>query len=242
MIVRMRGTDRIEQTLATLARHQVSGCVIGAASMTPEAVALCRRFDLPTVMVNRLANVEGSFVSCNNHEAGLKVAQLFAGEGRRRIVYVGAEPGKATFQDEQREAGLREGATASGLAAPRRFTTVYSYEGGVAAAQAIIGQPHRADAVFVANDIVAFGVLDGLRRAGAAVPQDMSVVGFDDLPQACWLGYELTTLRQPMEIIVDQALEILDRQLIEPTALAEGVYVQAELVRRRTTLPAGQPP
>ena len=141
MIVRMRESDRIEATLATLARHQVSGCLIGAASMTPEAFALCRRFDIPTVMVNRLANVEGSFVSCNNHEAGLQVASLFAAEGRRRIAYVGADPSKATFQDEQREAGLRDGAMDAGLTAPRRFATVYSYEGGLAAARALLGSP-----------------------------------------------------------------------------------------------------
>lgn len=236
MIVRMRETDRIEATLATLARHQVSGCLIGAASMTPEAVALCRRFDIPTVMVNRLANVEGSFVSCNNHEAGLQVASLFAAEGRRCIVYVGAEPGKATVQDEQREAGLRDGALGVGLTAPQRFATVYSYEGGLAAARALLGQLPGADGIFVANDIVAFGVLDGLRRAGAVVPGQMSVVGFDDLPQACWLGYGLTTVRQPMETIVEQALGILDRQISEPGAPAEGVYVSAELVRRATTL------
>ena len=52
----------------------------------------------------------------------------------------------------------------------------------------------------------------------------MSVVGFDDLPQACWLGYGLTTVRQPMETIVEQALAILDRQIVEPGAPAEGVY------------------
>jgi DNA-binding LacI/PurR family transcriptional regulator len=236
MIFRMSGQDRVEDTLATLARHQVSGCLIAAASLTPEAAAMCSRFNIPIVMINRLAEVQASSVNCNNREAGEQVGTLLRQEGRTRLAYVGGEGNAVTFQDSEREAGFARAAKAAGLAVPQRFAGAYSYEGGLAVAERLLATQRSFDGIFVANDIMAFGVIDGLRRAGIAIPRDVSVVGFDDLPEARWSAYDLTTVRQPIVTIVDRALSILDRHLSEEAAPAESVIVRAELIRRGTTL------
>jgi DNA-binding LacI/PurR family transcriptional regulator len=158
-------------------------------------------------------------------------------EGRGRLVYVGGETGIATFQDAEREAGFREALEAAHVAPPRRLAGPYSYEGGLAAAAVLCvdGAANCADGIFVANDIMAFGVIDGLRRAGVAIPVGTSIVGFDDLPQARWIGYDLSTVRQPIDALVTAALEILDRRVEDEDAPAESVFVAAELVQRGTT-------
>jgi DNA-binding LacI/PurR family transcriptional regulator len=237
MIFRMGDQDRIEDTLGALARHHVGGCLVAAASLTREAARLCSRFNIPIVMINRLDELQASSVNCDNRDAGRQVAQLLLQEGRRRLAYVGGEPGGATFQDAEREAGFREALQAAGATAPRRYAGSYSYDGGLAVADALgaEGPAQRPDGVFVANDIMAFGVIDGLRRAGVEIPRDTSLVGFDDLPQARWIGYDLTTVRQPIEALVTAALEILERRVADLAAPAESVFVGAELVQRGTT-------
>ena len=237
MLLRVKAGAGIEETLGLLARHQVSGAIIGAASMTPEAAALCRRFSIPTVTINRLEQTDGAFVNCDNVEAGRQVGRLLAAEGRERLAYVGGAPGTATVQDREREQGFREATAAAGLAAAARVPVDYGYDGGVAAAAALLAQRPWVDAVFAANDLLALGLLDGLRRAGVRVPQEVSVVGFDDLPEASWLAYDLTTVRQPMELIAERALEALDLQAIDAAA-PSGVFVPAQIIERGTTLGA----
>jgi len=236
MIFRMSGQDRVEDTLAMLARHQVSGCLIAAASLTREAAAMCSRFNIPIVMINRLAQVDASSVNCNNREAGEQVGQLLRQEGRTRLAYVGGEDDAITYQDIEREAGFARAAKSAGLAVPQRFAGPYSYEGGLDVAERLVASRRTFDGIFVANDIMAFGVIDGLRRAGVVIPRDVSVVGFDDLPEARWSAYDLTTVRQPIVSIVDRALTILDHHLSDETAPAEAMIVHAELIRRGTTL------
>lgn len=235
MIFHLGDGDRMEETLAAIARHQVSGCVIASASLTHEAAMMCSRFDIPIVLINRLSEVRASSVSCNNQEAGQQVAKLLAAEGRTRLAYVGGETAIATPQDADREAGFARGAAAAGLAAPQRIAAPYGYGGGLAAAERILAARRTFDGIFVANDVMAFGVLDGLRRGGVHVPRDLSLVGFDDLPQAQWRAYDLTTVRQPIDGMVERSLAVLDRRLSDPQAPVEAVFLPAELVRRGTT-------
>jgi len=83
--------------------------------------------------------------------------------------------------------------------------------------------------VMVGSDEVALGVLDGLRNAGVNVPDDVLVTGFDGLPQASWAGYDLTTLVQPIDVLVDEAIGMLldtedpgERSQIIPGTVYEG--------------------
>ena len=82
------------------------------------------------------------------------------------------------------------------------------------AARSMIELGELPDAIMVAGDELAFGVIDALEDRNVAVPDDVMVTGFDGLPQASWAGYDLTTLTQPVELLVEQAIELL----LQPTA------------------------
>jgi DNA-binding LacI/PurR family transcriptional regulator len=239
-IIHMDGGDRLEDRLASLARHAVGGCLVASASLTAAAARFCQRLRLPVVLINRLAGVEAPSVACDNRVAGRQVGELLLAEGRRRLAYVGAARSARTPQDAEREAGLRTAARRANASEPLRFTADYGYAGGRAAAAAILASRARPDGVFVANDITAFGVLDGLRAGGVEIPGELSLVGFDDLTPASWLAYGLTTVRQPTEEIVDRALAILEKRILRPDEPCERVVLPAQLVRRHTTL-AGEP-
>ena len=95
--------------------------------------------------------------------------------------------------------------------------------------------------MFCANDIIALGVMDAIRsELKLRVPEDISVVGFDDIPQASWPLYSLTTLRQPVDEMIDVAINLLDRDLDRKTREPRINLIKGELVQRSSVrlLPA----
>jgi DNA-binding LacI/PurR family transcriptional regulator len=93
--------------------------------------------------------------------------------------------------------------------------------------------PAPPDAIFVANDHMALGVLDELRHGmGIDVPGEVSVVGYDDVPAAAWKAYDLTTIRQPVNRMVAAAVEILMAEIEGGAPPGSATEVAAELVLR----------
>ena len=91
----------------------------------------------------------------------------------------------------------------------------------------------RPDAVFVANDHMAFPVMDVLRfELGLDIPGDVSVIGFDDVPVAAWPTYDLTTIRQPTRRMSERTVETLIARIKNPTAAPERIEIDCHLVRR----------
>lgn len=111
----------------------------------------------------------------------------------------------------------------------------YSYEWGFEAAGRIVPEPKAVDAVFCGNDIVAMGVLDGLRQRGRRVPDDIAVVGFDNIPSASWPSYDLSTLRQPVDEMARATLAILDAAQHEAGPAGRLEELPVTLVTRGST-------
>jgi DNA-binding LacI/PurR family transcriptional regulator len=88
------------------------------------------------------------------------------------------------------------------------------------------------DAIFVGNDHMAFAVMDALRGMGLRLPQDVSVVGYDDVPMAAWAAYDLTTVRQPMMRMVDATVETLLAQIADPARAPQSLEIDAPLILR----------
>lgn len=117
--------------------------------------------------------------------------------GHRRIGFVSGPPGFRS--SHERRAGLEEGLAAAGLDLRPEFVAegAYTFESGVACGAELLSRSERPTAIFCANDEMAAGLLQAARRAGVRVPEDLSVVGFDDFQAASQVWPTLTTLRTP---------------------------------------------
>ena len=100
----------------------------------------------------------------------------------------------------------------------------------------------RPDAIFVGNDHMAFGVLDALRGPlGLNVPDDVSVVGYDDVAMAAWPAYDLTTLRQPSGRMVEATVATLLARIENPDLAPEKIRIEGALIQRGSARkPKGQ--
>jgi DNA-binding LacI/PurR family transcriptional regulator len=155
--------------------------------------------------------------------------------------HVAGWQGSSTGRD--RAAGFRAGLGAAGREAVAVIDGLYDRATAARAARDLMAAPEPPDAIFVGNDHMAFAVMDELRFAlGLRVPQDVSVVGYDDVPMAAWPAYDLTTLRQPVNRMVTATVETLIG-LIEGDAAPQRVRVPGPLmVRGSSRRPPERPP
>jgi DNA-binding LacI/PurR family transcriptional regulator len=236
-----------DEALAWLIQYRVEGLVITAASPLALSKAIARRCvkaGIPLVLFNRyFPDVRVASVNCDNTLGGAMAAETLLAAGHRRFAFVGGPEPTSTHAD--RCAGFVARLRELGAAAPRIETTMFSYDGGHAAGLSLFTGRDRPDAVFCANDLIALGVLDAARHGHRLqVPQDVSIVGFDDVPMAAWAGNDLTTFRLPVEAMVDRAVELLTRAIAQRPARAEVIRIAGELVLRGTSraAPAGDRP
>ncbi|SFQ97742.1 LacI family DNA-binding transcriptional regulator [Poseidonocella sedimentorum] len=184
---------------------------------------------------------EPSFASVrsdNRAGAALAVRHLH-GLGHRRIAHVKGPADNVLT--EARRAGMAAECAALGLDLPPEWIIAgeFSLEAGRAAAAALLELPNRPSAVFCASDMVAFGLISELTERGLRVPEDMSVMGFDDVEIAAYCQPPLTTIRQDRRQLGLRAAELLqerlDRAGAPSDAPGEIALVGTELVVRRST-------
>jgi LacI family transcriptional regulator len=191
------------------------------------------RRGLPFVFLNRHSDqVEGDAVVVDNVYGGSLVADLFVESGHRRI---GAVLGPSdTSTGSGREKGFRERLAHHGLELDPGVTARggFSFAAGATGMRSVLCAAKPPTAVFCANDVIALGALDEATRLGVQVPQDVSVVGFDDITLASWNRFNLTTVHCDLFNLASVAADLLLKRIAEPTRMHTQVVQRPQLVLR----------
>lgn len=226
------GAADVERVVGELMDYQVDGLVTASVRLSDRLVARCRAAGLPVVLFNRGLPGSGlSSVTSANRAGGRKVAEFLVAGGHRRIAHIGGLQSASTGLD--RWTGFREALAEAGGEVHALAEGGFDRERAARAARAMMDAPAPPDAIFVANDHMALGVLDELRHGmGIDVPGEVSVVGYDDVPAAAWKAYDLTTIRQPVNRMVAAAVEILMAEIEGGAPPGSATEVAAELVLR----------
>lgn len=206
-----RGTESDEAIMHLLA-YQVDGVILTAAQLSTRMTSLCHERGIPIVLFNRyIPGSDASGVRCDNAAGGRLIAEAFLAAGARNFAMITGDPKGTTSQDRARgfvERLLEEGIRRADITSVEGQS---SYEGAFNATLGLFtGRSRRPDAIYGINDIMAMGAIDALRyRLGIRVPEDIMLAGFDDIPEGRRAPYQLTTVRQPIGEMVDEALAIL---------------------------------
>lgn len=225
--------EDVEDVVSQILDYQVDGLILASVSLSSDLADRCRASGVPVVLFNRKLEAEGELaVVSDNRMGGRLAADHLISLGRTRIGHIAGWEGASTQRD--REAGFMEGLRAAGLGLFAREVGDYRLPRAKDAARRMFDTPDRPDAVFVANDYMAFGVMDVLRsELGLRVPDDVALIGFDDVPSAAWPAYGLTTIRQDAEAMVSTAVEALLSE-IGGTDVTSPAPLPVTLVRRNT--------
>ncbi|WP_234283577.1 LacI family DNA-binding transcriptional regulator [Halomonas sp. MCCC 1A17488] len=201
--------------MSEILQSQAEGILMLAASMTTPFAQECVARSIPVVMFNRTVDFTGvSQVSSDNYNGGYWVGSYLAGQGHRRMAFLNGLASSSTGAHRRR--GFLDALAARGLECWAEENGEYRFDKACEATRRLFAQPPYPDAVFAANDHMAVAVIETLRaELGLRVPEDVSIIGFDDTPVAAWPSYRLTTLRQPVEDMVTAAAELLLEQMRE---------------------------
>lgn len=200
-----------DELMPQLLRYQVDAVVVTAAKLSSHMAELCGRQGVPVVFMNRRVDDPTVWsVCCDNERMGMEVAEYLLRSNRRACAFVAGDAEISTTTDRLR--GFERGLAAQGQRLVACGRGGYTYEGARAAAARLFAadQPP-IDAVFCANDVMALGVLSYLRmNTSLRVPQDVAVVGFDDIRDAAYPENSLTTVHQPVNEMIDCAIRLID--------------------------------
>ncbi len=232
LLVHVDDSDDVGVPLLEALAYPVEAAVVAAGSISPETAEECMRLGIPLVLSGRALKADGvDAVRCDNHAGARLAADALVRAGHQRIAYIG---GKVSIQSEaERSAGLRDGLASHGLAVFAEEQGDFSFESGYRAAVTLLRAQVPPDAIFCCNDAMAMGAMDAARHTlGLRVPDDVSIVGFDDIPMSAWPGFNLTTVRNPVDQAVDNILDLLQRRIGRPHLPPEIRWLRPVMVRR----------
>ena len=216
-----------------LLKYRIDALLLISAGLSPKLTEQCRASGIPIVFFNRLRRKTKGAASVTgaSREGARQIAEHLLQQGYRRLAYmVGFSD---SWTNRQRESGFSEYILSQGLPEPRRVTGHFQREGAIAAARTILSQRDRPDAIFCASDYMAMAAIEVARfEFGIVIGRELGIAGFDDVEQASWPSFDLTTYSQPVDKMIDCVMPML---LDGSAAAPSHVVVEGALKCRGST-------
>jgi DNA-binding LacI/PurR family transcriptional regulator len=228
-----------DELLLQLMQYHVDGIVLLSATLSSGLAKDCADAGIPVLLFNRIAQAGGtvSSVASDNVAGGRMAARALMAAGHARIGYIAGMEDSSTNRD--REAGFNAELALHGQRVFARGVGHYSFEGAQTAARQMFqgrDPQQRPNAVFVANDHMAIAVMDVLRsELGLKVPQDVAVMGFDNVPQAAWAGYSLSSIEQDAQAMIEATAQVMLAQINDDSLPAQHVNLPVRVIERGST-------
>ena len=219
--------------IAEVLRYKVDG-VIACTTLPDEQIQRCNHRGIPVVLYNRVAPKQNACsVSCDQVNANRDIADRLYHGGHRHFAFIAGNPGAPVSEQRQRgfvgrlqELGVNDVAIVSGD---------FGYESGEQCLIELVQRGQPPSAVVCANDGMALGAMDAARfECGLRVPEDISIVGFDDVSSARRPPYQLTTVRQPVDELARNVVQLLVDRIVDPQLAPRVLLLPGELMLRKS--------
>lgn len=234
LLMNIGNEQSVEDVLSTALQYQVDGLIITSASLTSIMVESCLKADIPLILFNRYSMYnELNAVYCDGIDGGRMVADFLL-PLHDRFACIKGDKTSSTSRD--RSSGFIERLHSKGMTTCHSERGDFSYESGFAAAERLLQQKNRPDALFCVSDLMAMGAMDAARKKfRLRVPEDISIVGFDDIAMASWSAYDLTTIRQPVSTMVEATINQLFAAINKKEKGTVIQKIKTELIQRSST-------
>jgi LacI family transcriptional regulator len=227
--------DRAGRKLRTLV-DMLDGVIITTSLVGSSMVEFLKDRNVPTVLAIR-SNMQGDVdvVESDNLAAGAEAVQHLIELGHERIGFLMGPPDTSTSIERLR--GAKNVMTRAGVPFDEGMLlrSAFNHEGGYSGFVQIMRHDPCPTALFCANDVIAIGALDAAIKMGLRVPQDVSIIGVDDIPMASWSVVSLTTVRQPIGEIGSLAAKLIAEKVATPEMAITTHILPTSLIKRSTT-------
>ncbi|TQJ34610.1 LacI family DNA-binding transcriptional regulator [Arthrobacter sp. SLBN-122] len=236
-IHRSASTTSTRQWLDNVSARASDGAILVTTELDSSLRAELQRLDVPAVVIDPagVPDLDVPTIGATNWTGAVSATEHLTGLGHQRIGFVAGVPG--LWCSRARLDGYRAGLDAAGIAFDPALVVEgdFDYESGFRAGQTLLELASPPTAVFAASDQMALGVYEAVRKKGLRVPEDVSVLGFDDLPEARWASPPLTTVRQPLADMGKLAARTVLRMVHGEAVDSPRVELATRLVTREST-------
>ncbi len=229
--------EHLEAYYATLpATRRIDGLIILALPVRDGDEELFRKHKLPVVLVEiRHPGLSG--IQIDNVIGGRMAAEFLIKKGYRQLGFIGegGQPAYSLHATDERYFGFKEAVEKNGLLLLKEHTVFHSYEmeSTVTAARELLSSRNRPRAIFAASDLEAVGVIKAARELKMKIPEDVAVIGFDDIDLADYMG--ITTINQSLDESGRAAVELLFEKMKNPGRTSRNITLNLKIVERFTT-------
>lgn len=233
-------SDEVDAIVDDLLADQVDGIVLASISLSNELVSRVRKSGIPCVLFNRgQRDPDASMVTASNFEGARQATEFLIAGGHSRIAHLAGW--REALNGVERKDGFLAAMEAGNLEPVACIDCHFRRNVAMYETRRLFTSATPPDALFVSNDHMAFGVLEVLREElGLSVPEDVSVIGYDDAPMANWKTFDLTTVRQPLNRMIEATATLLLDEISDKERLPEKIEIPGELVIRGSArLPEG---
>lgn len=224
-----------DDALKAISEHAVDGVIFTTATEDSLELQAALEKDGPIVLINRVVeSLDCDQVTSSNTEGGAAVADYLLAHDRTRVAFIGGTENASTSRD--RGQGFLGRMAERGHPVPEqfRFQCGFSHDVSARVMDRLLNRADRPQAVFCANDHMAFGALDAL-RANQVQPHECWVIGYDDVDMAAWSSFSLTTVRQPSREMARIGAQLLVERIHSPDIASRRVNFHCDLIVRGST-------
>ncbi len=205
--------------------------IITSANLSSKLAKQCKSRGIPVVLFNRVQiDPSTNAVCADNYNGARMIAQRFLSQGRDKLAFIGGIPDTSTHLERRR--GLLDELALHDVQPIFERPANYDYATAFDVAMDLFLGSVCPTGIFCANDIMAIAAIDAAKRVGINVGQDVGIIGFDDIPMASWTSYQLTTVRQRVNMMVRASLEQIKDFYNNPDEQGSIRIIRGDLIER----------
>lgn len=236
LVFKVPRQDQIDYIIERVMQFQVEAVVITASAMTRVMAEMMVDNDIPVILFNRfIPGVGANMIYADPIEGASLVAEYLYEKGHTEIAYIQFH--QETAEENEKKVGFYSKLRQYGICEIEEEKAGYTYQGGYEAGLRLLSKSNPPSAIFCTSDMMAIGVMDAARvELGLRVPEDVAVVGYDDVEMASWKSYQLTTVQQPVPEMVEATIEILKDVLGEKEDREKRVRLVKPILIKRESI------
>lgn len=239
LLLNLSGETDPANSVRMLQQYSVDGVIVASSTIDQELASRFKNSGIPTVQAFGRSSPDVHSVGIDNVACGRLAARTLHGRGYRKVGFLGG-PATATSTQDRLKGFEDEARLIGDLQTTATFCAAYSFDAGREQMGKLVGAGDLAEVFFCGDDVLAIGALSAIQDAGLAVPDDVGLLGLNDMEMAGWANINMTTIRQPFAEIIGSAIELMVSLLERPDRSPETRVFSCQVVERATLRESGR--
>lgn len=235
LLVNLSDETDPQHSVNMLKQYSVDGVVVASSTLSPEFSVSFKKAGIPVVhsFGRHTTTPQVNVVGIDNIETGRIAARELVKRGYKRVAFLGG-PESATSTQDRLEGFNSELQKHPQVESSQSFAEAYSFNAGRAEMSRLLATGKPVEAYFCGDDVLSIGVLSALKDNGNRVPEDIGILGLNDMEMSGWESINLTTIRQPVKQIISSSIELVVAMIDDPDWYPEARLFPTEVVERGT--------